>query len=278
MALLSTLYLEVFVLITCFGLWHKNISGIAEKKTVYRALNIVILIVSHRVLFFVHYHSTILSSKASDTLDNYGTVFYLRFGHLFIFFSRAGIPYDAKRRGWWSSFSGLIFLSQLAGRSCSILMFIDGRPFPHLPDLLSELFKLIKQEFWAMAIPSLLHCRILYPPDCITGPRHHLSHELWQRISSILWVKEMDLLLSSGWPFIISARWINIGFTEFCSRLILAWWCCYCCYYFSSSDPWDRWTLFEKTGYEDPWSWRSTIPAALKGIFHNIITDRRFGQ
>jgi len=44
MALLSTLYLEVFVLIACFGLWHKNLSGIAEKKTVYRALWTVTII------------------------------------------------------------------------------------------------------------------------------------------------------------------------------------------------------------------------------------------
>ena len=51
MALLSTLYLEVFVLITCFGLWHKNLFGIAEKKTVYRALGTVTIIVRLRIFF-----------------------------------------------------------------------------------------------------------------------------------------------------------------------------------------------------------------------------------
>ena len=52
MAFLSTLYLETFVLITCFGLWYKNISGVAERGAVYRALCAVTIIVSLRVLFF----------------------------------------------------------------------------------------------------------------------------------------------------------------------------------------------------------------------------------
>lgn len=100
MALLSTLYLEVFVLFTCFGLWHKNLSGIAEKKTVYRALCIVTIIVRHRILFFVRYHSSsiILSSKASDTMDNNGTVLFICRCYFLIFFPRGGILYDAKRR------------------------------------------------------------------------------------------------------------------------------------------------------------------------------------
>ena len=97
MALLSTLYLEVFVLITCFGLWHKNISGIAVEKVfahvpVYKALFIVTIIVSRRVLpFFVLYHSTILSSKASATMDNFGTIFYLPLSFIYFLF-----------KGWYS--------------------------------------------------------------------------------------------------------------------------------------------------------------------------------
>lgn len=99
MALLSTLYLEVFVLITCFGLWHKLISGIAAKKVfahvpVYGALFIVTIIVGLVFLFFffsVLYHLTILSSKASATVDNYGTVFYMPFV-IYLFLSK----------GWYS--------------------------------------------------------------------------------------------------------------------------------------------------------------------------------
>lgn len=96
MALLSTLYLEVFVLVTCFGLWHKNLSGLAEKRTVYRALCIVTIIVCPSVLSFVHYHSIILSSKASDTMDNYGTVFYLPLS--FIYFSSQGLVFHTTRK------------------------------------------------------------------------------------------------------------------------------------------------------------------------------------
>jgi len=49
MALLSTLYLGVFVLITCFGLWHKNVSGKSAEKIfahapVYRVLCIMTFI------------------------------------------------------------------------------------------------------------------------------------------------------------------------------------------------------------------------------------------
>ena len=92
MALLSTLYLEVFVLITCFGLWHKNVSGILEKRTVYRALCIATITVSPiSVLFLVHYHSTILSSKASATMDNYGAVSYLLLSFIYFLF-----------KGWYS--------------------------------------------------------------------------------------------------------------------------------------------------------------------------------
>ena len=87
MALLSTLYLEVFVLITCFGLWHKNISGIAAEKTVYRALCTVTIIVSPRVPFYGSL-PTILSSKGSAAMDNYGTVFYLPLS--FIYFLSKG--------------------------------------------------------------------------------------------------------------------------------------------------------------------------------------------
>jgi hypothetical protein len=81
MALLSILYLEVFVLITSLGLWHRNLSGTAvdhmtAHTPIYQAVLLATLIVSPCVLFLIVDHSTILSLKASFTMDRYGTVFY----------------------------------------------------------------------------------------------------------------------------------------------------------------------------------------------------------
>ena len=190
MTLLSTLYLEVFVLITCFGLWHKNVSGKAAKTVfthvpVYRALYIVTIFVSPRVVFFfVLYHSTILSSKASATMDNFGTIFYLPLSFIYFLF-----------KGWYSIrrekkrmmvvFLGICFVITVGW---AVLFYSDVYRWSAFlasgRDFCLNLFVL--QEFCTMAIPSLLHSRILYSPDCITGLRHHLSHELWQRISPIL--------------------------------------------------------------------------------------------
>lgn len=60
MALLSILYLEVFILFTSFGLWHKNLSGTAVNHLsthtlAYKVMYIVSSIVSlPRVSFILH--------------------------------------------------------------------------------------------------------------------------------------------------------------------------------------------------------------------------------
>jgi hypothetical protein len=70
MALLSILYLEVFVLINSICLWHRNLSGtavehISAHAPVHKAMYTVTIVVSPLCFSssFVHSHSTILSSK-----------------------------------------------------------------------------------------------------------------------------------------------------------------------------------------------------------------------
>lgn len=79
MALLSTLYLEVFVLIASFGLWRKNLYGTAvdhmsAHTPIYKVMYITSVTVSPRAFYIAH-HLTIRSLKASFTMDSYGTVF-----------------------------------------------------------------------------------------------------------------------------------------------------------------------------------------------------------
>lgn len=150
MALLSTLYLEVFVLFTCFGLWHKNLSGIAEKKTVYRALCIVTIIVRHRILFFVRYHSSsiILSSKASDTMDNNGTVLFYLPLLFFNFLSKGWYSIRREKKMMMVVFLGINFLITVGW---AVLFYSDIYRWSAFSassrNLYLNSFKLIKQEF-----------------------------------------------------------------------------------------------------------------------------------
>ena len=149
MALLSTLYLEVFVLITCFGLWHQNVSGTAAKKTVYRALYIVTIIVSLRVLlfWFTAIQPSFLSSKASATMDNYGTVFYLPLSFIY-FLSKGWYSIRREKKRMMIVFLGINFVITVGW---AVLFYSDVYRWSAFPasgrDFYLNSFKLIKQEF-----------------------------------------------------------------------------------------------------------------------------------
>ena len=99
--------------------------------------------------FLVHYHSTILCSKASATMDNYGTVFYLPSSLSFIYFlSKGWYSIRREKKKMMVVFLGINFLITVGWALLFYSRVYRWSAFPGSSrNFYLNSFKLIKQEF-----------------------------------------------------------------------------------------------------------------------------------